>query len=452
MKNNLKNNKEYEEAKSKLEQISVLLLKQHSYVGYVFQNLNRYLTNDPEKNPTAFVTFRNGKFEMGVDVTFLNSLSFLEGVDVVRHEILHLLFDHIQRIGNRDPYISNVAQDFSCNSWLENLPKKTPKELYEQFPEYVKTKLSYDDFCKKYKKQTKDGKINTCLKAENYGLPERLTCEEYYHLIMQNPDLKSEFEKKPIDISQLSKEEQDQLAEDIKNGKVRITFGEGQHKEIEEDMISSQELKNVLQDAMNRCKNFGDLPGEIQRKIHEILTKSNIDWKYILKQFVFYASEAKKKITRKRRNRRYGITYPGTNKEYFLNVCTYVDTSGSIGEEDLSIFLNEINSIYKDATNKIRIMAGDTKTHNNYLMKKTLNSDNFNLGGGGGTDASVWLNDINKEEIDCAIILTDGCFDFNLDKPKYPVLWCLSTGGYTKEEFEKVIPFGKVIQIEKGNR
>jgi len=437
-----------QDAKTRVDQICVYLMKKHQYIGYVFLELNRVIN---PKCKTALVRYRTGNFTIEVNPSFIMEMSVLEAVDIIQHEVLHLLFNHLDRGKTHDQKLSNVAADFSCNSFLSNLPKFNVDEAYKKFNN---RKITKEEFIKLNKfKVDSNRMVNMCLKAEDYGLPERLTYEEYYKLINENEDLKKHFSKNTKSLKDMTQEEQDQLAEDIKNGKVRFTFGEGEHDEdCSGDVIKSEELRRILKEAQKKSVNaFGNLPSELQREILNFLNPTQ-NWKKQLQSFIFFATEISKTSTRMKRNRRYGITYPGRKKDYYLNLCTFTDSSGSMSNEDIELILPEINKIYETTTKSIRVMSGDTELHSNYKMKKMMKPTDFNVKGGGGTHAQKWLEAMSEEEIDCAVIFTDGFIPFDdLTKPKYPVLWCLTLNGCDLNEFKQHIPFGKVIKLNKNN-
>ena len=77
--------------------------------------------------------------------------------------------------------------------------------------------------------------------------------------------------------------------------------------------------------------------------------RQNGDEEVVLKDFIASSSENVLDYTMKRKSKRYD-TRPGTKKDDVLNVAIGIDTSGSIDEEMLKMFFNELRWIDKSCT------------------------------------------------------------------------------------------------------
>jgi predicted metal-dependent peptidase len=146
------------------------------------------------------------------------------------------------------------------------------------------------------------------------------------------------------------------------------------------------------------------------------------DWKADLKRFAARAIETTLQSSKKKRNRRYGIMYPGVIKEELLHIGVALDTSGSISEETLYQFMAEVANISKYAT--VTVVEADSEVKNAYLFdpKKT-----YKIKGRGGTAYQPAFDYFTKEtDVDGVIYFGDmDNFEERLTKPKYPVLWAI---------------------------
>jgi predicted metal-dependent peptidase len=168
------------------------------------------------------------------------------------------------------------------------------------------------------------------------------------------------------------------------------------------------------------------------------LTEPVMNWRELLQQQI--ESTIKSDFTWSRPSRRswhMDAVMPGMKPGETIDVVIGIDTSGSITDNDLKIFLSEIKGIMESYDEyKITVMGWDTEVHN----VATFTSDNledissFEPGGGGGTDPHcVWNflqeNDIEPKKL---IMFTDFCFF-----------------GWSPEEVEQ---YCDTVWIIKGNK
>ena len=127
-----------------------------------------------------------------------------------------------------------------------------------------------------------------------------------------------------------------------------IMSSHGMWEDVKEDLIAKEFAKDIIRKAKDLCgKNYGDIPGEVIAQIDELLKreKAIIPWGRVLRMFVASCAESVLDHTVKRISRRFG-TRPGTRKGDVLKLAVAVDTSGSISDDQLKIFFNEIRWIW----------------------------------------------------------------------------------------------------------
>ena len=203
-----------------------------------------------------------------------------------------------------------------------------------------------------------------------------------------------------------------------------------------------QEWKERLVEAVYVAKMKGKLPAGLERLVDDIVAPS-VPWYSLFDQFVNeIIRDDYNEMIHDRRFIQQGIYLPDMYSEGCW-VAIAIDTSGSIGREELKLFLSETVGILRSRNVKhVKIMACDAEL----TMSETVYPwddipDNFP--GGGGTDFRPVFDHLD-EDMDkpaCLVYLTDCYGTFPESAPRYPVLWCTMTEDYD-------IPFGTKITFD----
>ena len=101
------------EARERLVTARISLLMKHSFFGNLATRLQ--LINADEWCPTAAT---DGKY-FYYNSRFIMMLKQPEVVFLVAHEVLHVVYDHMDRRGDRDPQLWNIADDYCVNADLK---------------------------------------------------------------------------------------------------------------------------------------------------------------------------------------------------------------------------------------------------------------------------------------------------------------------------------------------
>lgn len=157
------------------------------------------------------------------------------------------------------------------------------------------------------------------------------------------------------------------------------------------------------------------------------------------RNFFCNAEETFTELTRKKRNRRYGLLQPGSKNEQKMNLGIAVDTSGSVSDESLKLFFGEIARIYDENTMVLHVMEADTRIQNCYKYKKNMKIE---AKGRGGTAYGPAFEKANELKVDALIYFGDFDCSDTPEKPKCAVLWA----GIGKQE--PPVPWGRVIRVD----
>ena len=381
----------------------VHLARHKEFYGHIVQQLQKVFVSGEHRVDTAAVGRVPGErfIKMYLNQDFFNGIFEKNGRDkgwkymlgVLEHEILHIIFGHLF-LRFQDTTRGNVAVDCVVNGVL-------PKESLPA------------PFCH----------------PDNYGFPVNKGAMWYYTHLADNPQYKKQCASGQFGDGGLMS---------------HVMSSHAMWEDVKEDLIAKEFAKDIIRKAKDLCgKNYGDIPGEVIAQIDELLKreKAIIPWGRVLRMFVASCAESILDHTVKRISRRFG-TRPGTRKGDVLKLAVAVDTSGSIDDNQLKIFFNEIRWIWKNGA-IITVLEADAKICAQYKFTGKFNGK---VHGRGGTDLEPVLKEV-EGDYDALIYFTD-FYAPKIDKRyRIPILWVLHT------EMEKdayPYPWGKYVRIEQG--
>lgn len=193
----------------------------------------------------------------------------------------------------------------------------------------------------------------------------------------------------------------------------------------------------------------GRLGVDLPRAITEML-EPQVDWRREFADFVSSTCKGKDEYTWRRFNRRMlpnDMYLPTVENETIGEIIVGIDTSGSIGQEQLNEFASELVSIAEAVQPEaIRILWWDTKVHGEQLFTENYEQIGSLLKplGGGGTRVSCVSEYINKKKIkaECVVVFTDGYLENDVVWDiNNPTLWLVT------ENKGWIPPAGKVVFV-----
>lgn len=218
--------------------------------------------------------------------------------------------------------------------------------------------------------------------------------------------------------------------------------------ELEE---ATAEAKLRVKRAMNAAKAAGKLPADMERHFNDVLAPV-LPWREILARFV--AEITRDDYTWRSPNKRYmastGMYLPDSRMPRIARIIFAVDTSGSMGDAQITEAIAEVNGCLETSRALGRATLSvawcDTEVHEQELtdIGQALPR------GGGGTSFAPVIDHYADEDIAGIIYYTDGyCDDFTRRSapPSFPVLWLLN--GEHNASFSP--PFGDVIKLGGGD-
>jgi predicted metal-dependent peptidase len=349
------------------------LLLKASFFGNLATRLK--LVNADEWCPTAATDGRhfyyNSRF---IKMLRPREIEFLFG-----HEVLHCVYDHFGRRGDRDPQLWNIANDYCVNA---DLIKHKVGEKITSVP---------------------------CLHDPKY---DGLSSEEVYDKLYEKAD--------KIDIGKLLDQMIDEHldGEGDSDGDGGDSDGEGKGKgrpklTAEERQAIKDEIKEAMLAAAATVDGAGNLPAGVKRLIQD-LTEPKMDWRELLRMQL--ESTIKSDFTWMRASRKgwhMDAVMPGMKLDPMIDIAVALDASGSISEKMLKDFLSEIQGIMESfPAYRIHVVTFDTEAYNPVQYDSDNLDDicDYEVKGGGGTDFDCVYNYLKEHEIEPKrlVMFTDG--------------------------------------------
>lgn len=218
----------------------------------------------------------------------------------------------------------------------------------------------------------------------------------------------------------------------------------------EEKQVLAKDIDDAIRQGAITAGKMGT-GGE--RMVADLL-EPQVNWREVLREFITDTCSGSDYATYNRPNRRLlhtGVYFPSGITEQVDELVLAIDTSGSIGQRELSAFLTEIKSICDTVHPKsVRIIYWDTEVcaEEVYSVHEldTL-TQSTKPAGGGGTDVRCVTSYMATNGItpQATIILTDGYLFGDWGSWDCPTLWCiLDNKGATAN-------CGKTIHINSGD-
>ena len=409
-----------------LSKTSKNLMLKEPYYGFFLLMLHKTWS---DKVPTACVSKNGINFQLTIGEKFWTNLSEEHRLGLLKHELLHIAFQHLTTFTMfSDKKIANIAMDMEINQYIDKdwLPKGG---------------IDINDY--------KDLNLNT-----------RAGSRYYYDKLKQ-----AQQDKK--DKGSCGDKNMDKLLDGMEKGECTVIIGPGNDKgdpsggggsgdkevqipdheweefenmpEAEKKLIEKQVNRIMTQAQDQTLKKRGYVPGEISGLITlDEVIPPKFNWKAYIRRFTGISTKIFTRKIRRKENKRYSDN-PGLKIKMRQNMLVGIDTSGSVCDDELKEFINEIHHLYKAGVD-ITIAQCDSSMQS---VKKYDGKFELEVAGRGGTRFEPVLELFNeKKEFTSLIYFTDGEASVNL-KPRKPVLWVLSE----RSSYNDQLP-GRQIKLE----
>ncbi len=386
-----------------LSKIGKELMLKEPYYGFFLIMLNKLWS---KKLPTAGVSKQNINFQLAINPEFWESLSEDHKLGLLKHELLHIAFNHLTTFSMfSDKKLANIAMDMEINQYIAK----------DWLPE---------------------GGIDVDTYAPELDLDRRAGSRYYYNKLKQ-------FQEDKDQNGTCGCGNMDGLLEDIENGDIpdHSTWEEFQDMPEAEKKLVEKQLQKILSDAKEQTiKKQGTVPGEIEGVIIiEEIVKAKFDWRGFVRRFTGVSTRVFTKKIRRKENKRFSEN-PGLKVKMRQHMLLGIDTSGSVSNNELKEFMNEIHHIYKCGV-EITIVQCDTEIKS---IEEYKGKFDMTVKGRGGTyfDPVIEYFNANQSKYTSLVYFTDGESTAYV-KPRGHVLWVLSERSSLNDDLP-----GKVIKLE----
>ena len=392
---------------SLVDKVNLSLMEdKENFYGYFLFQMGREIRFDITS--ATSINFKDAKYVMYFNPIIFLELNMEQMQSTIKHEILHVLSQHLIRLKDfKDKYSTlalNLAMDVVVNQCLDCLCP------YSITLEYINNKY-------------------------NLNLEKFKTFEYYLEKIQTELDLQEE-------------NDEGEIVDNNEN--VAVDFDAEKTHDIWEECIEIDEktLRDFTEKFADNAEK-GSVPTYIENMIKSLKnSKGELPWNLYLKKLMG-TIEANKKKTITRRNRRQPnrLDLRGELRGHKAEIAVAIDISGSISDEEFKQAIKEVLTIVKSHNQEITIIECDKEIKRTYKVKSPKDIKE-RVASGGGTKFLPVFEYANNKKINLLIYFTDGKGEEKLEiKPRgYKTLWVISGRG---EKLSLQEPFGVVKKLSK---
>lgn len=350
--------------------------------------LNKMRIEWTGKLPTAGVSITD-KINFFINPIFFNSLDPVQQIELVEHEIEHIVYLHPIRAKDYISTEKNAQGRFKCaNIAMDAYINENKQNLCRDLG------VTYERLNKQLKEMGSPFRVSA-------NDPWEVNYEKLMQAAKDNPDKSGDGEGfgDPIDD--------------------HSQWGEGSGQ------VSKEVAEGIVRDAANKAQaatGVGNMPANMLKQISD-LNRSKVNWKTIFRRFVARALKFDFERTRTRRNRRdiygEGVRLQGKKKKPQLSVFVLGDESGSMCDSQVAQAYAEIDAIAEMGI-EVKYIAMDAEASEPVDYKAGMGLSRTRCG---GTQYNPGLQMAKKYKPDLIIVTGDfDCFD-KPENPGIPVLW-----------------------------
>jgi predicted metal-dependent peptidase len=390
-----------------LAQCKVVFKDIGAAAGVAFYRDHYVLCLNP-KEVIAEVEKENGTVEEILG--FTTKMPIEQRVGIIKHEMLHIILDHVHRLEDRDFKKFNIATDCA-------LDQEIPKEHLPSYAIYP------------------DNNFPTKLSPEEILWGETA---EYYYDQIDDDELG---DSSGADTGESGNSSPSSDNSPTKGNKYITVDDHTLWQESEgDDEIRKELTKKIVEDAIeSTIKAKGNLPNNCQQILDNLTITREVDWKRQLKRIVGNKRAfTRKTILRRDRRQPNANWIKGKTKDRLFDLGVISDVSGSVSNQALIELWSEIINICDTFKVPVSLVQVDTEPKNpEKLTNKTKMVERKASGGTFLSPAIQKFKDFHIS-VDALVITTDGyLFENDIDPFKdlnIPVIWLIEKTGQIMPE------------------
>jgi predicted metal-dependent peptidase len=371
----------------RIQDVMVHLLLKQPFYGYIAASVKTVESTEVPKirllsAPALTILYNRDWYE---------ALKEEHAVGTVIHELLHLIFLHAYRKGNREHQRWEVACDMAVNEHIDFL-------------------LLTDDAIT----------VTNIAREIKESIPRFKSAEVYYDILSKSED------------QMCLSENEHEIKVCLHNG---LTFKANKSMESDNAQMNKSALQRTIFEIMQEAVVEGEIPQGISTFINEIYKANEVNWRNILKRFLSGKGKTITRKTCKRESKRFE-NLPGNRRSTGSSELLAIDESGSILDVQVKRFYAEIMAIQKITGVKIFVTQFDTECTEPVPIERKVREKKRVKNGGTDFRPVFQLGDDLK--IPQLILFTDG-EGLVPARANQKVLWVLTKGGKNPAGFGDVI-------------
>lgn len=406
-----------------------------NYLFYAHMISMCTLKFDSELPAPAGVAFNVDHYDLYINPEVFDEYPVEQRIGILKHEMLHILNNHVLRQEERVHLPWNYGTDCAINQLID----------YDHLP--------------------KDGvfphNFNKVLGDESIVVPEKESSEFYYDMIKEQSQ--SQDQENGDGEGQDGDEEQDggsggTPSEGNGNGKPRLidsheTWEKSQGDKDYQKDVTARMMKKAHDEAV---KGRGDVPSQYSDWLDLNSFKSEVDWKKVLRNIT-----GNKRVGKRSSIMRTDRRFPkrddlrGHLKERTFNILVVADVSGSMSDKAVLHTLSEVKHTCDLTRSSADLIQIDTVAYEPQKIDK--NTKVIERKARGGTTLSPALDKANEYKLDyqAVVVLTDGGLcdsDVNaFAKLRKKVIWLIEPQGHILDSMNnKLMKAIKLTEQEIG--
>lgn len=380
---------------------------------------------------------------------FFKELAQGERYFILMHEVFHVILMHCRRGIQRDPRIWNTACDIIVNQMLTQMrthmnvagiPFTRPQSgIFARISGDMTTEELYEEIAAANNKLTKKQKVLVLKKDFVWNGNAASNVQEV---------------KIPDDLDTYVVDSDGRVHGSNSSVHGSNSNANDQNSNFEEILFNEQMIKNIVREALQ--KNRSDVGSYyIPQQMLALTESKKLNWKTLLKNFLNQKiSDEASYTTPERKYLHMDMILPGYSMtdDELEELWAFVDSSGSISQNEMNQFLTQLYRISKEFHCVINICYWDTKVTEVYRNirseKEILKCVPKHTGGTNINCVYQWISE-NKVKPDVMLILTDGAFghlttpDFKKKYQRQTIL-VISSDRYVNDEMKKI---GKIATL-----
>jgi len=357
-----------------IKEILIDLLVERPFFGYLAGKVN-YVADD---------SIETMKTEFGQNVRTTYNPLWLKGLSpdrqrgAVLHELMHLGLLHFFRREGRDPNTWHMACDLAVGSLMEEA---------ELTGDFLTTQALYLDM--------------------GVHLPSKKSAEFYYEQLLDH---------------------EDQVDFDYKCGAL---------EEPGKNNLQIQALIDELANIQSATISEGALDESLGSLTEVAFSGYKVHWRTLLKQFLSGQGRVTRRKSYKRQSRRFD-DLPGSKRSIGVRALVAVDESGSVSNEDVRAFHQELLRINGINNAHITALRFDTTCSEPVPLKQFVAENKRDKRG--GTDFRPIFEVADRLRMPLVVVFTDGMGEAPA-RVNQKVLWVLTKGGRMPADYGTAIGY-----------